>query len=209
MHLRRKHHPNQGGKVMIHAGDTLYNPVTGERMTFLATSADTGGEYVKIELRADPGAVVAAAHVHPAQEERFEILSGVFGAKIDRHTYTAYPGNTLLVDPGVAHKWWNAGDTELVFRCTVSPALEFESLIETMFSLAADGKTNKKGMPNPLRLAVIARHHLDDVVLPGIPVWMQKAALALGAPMGRMLGYGATYDGGGKPAALVPAPAAG
>ena len=42
-----------------------------------------------------------------------------------------------------------------MFRCVVRPALQFESLIETMFALAADGKTNRKGMPNPLRLAVI------------------------------------------------------
>jgi hypothetical protein len=32
-----------------------------------------------------------------------------------------------------------------------------------MFALAEDGKTNKKGMPNPLRLAVIARAHFDTV----------------------------------------------
>jgi hypothetical protein len=35
-----------------------------------------------------------------------------------------------------------------------------------MFGLAADGKTNLKGMPNPLRLAVIAQLHFDDVRLP-------------------------------------------
>jgi hypothetical protein len=66
----------------------------------------------------------------------------------------------LVVEPGQAHKWWNAGEEELVFRCEVRPALGFESLIETMFALAAAGKTNKKGMPNPFRLAVIAQAHL-------------------------------------------------
>ena len=40
--------------------------------------------------------------------------------------------------------------------------MQFEQLIETMFGLAADGKTNRKGMPNPLHLAVIAKHHFDD-----------------------------------------------
>jgi hypothetical protein len=29
----------------------------------------------------------------------------------------------------------------------VRPALQFESLLETMFALATDGKTNRKGMP--------------------------------------------------------------
>ncbi len=73
------------------------------------------------------------------------------------------------------------------------PALQFEALLETMFALAADGKTNRKGMPNPLRLAVIARHHFDDVRLPFPPVWLQRLGLALGAPVGRALGYRASY----------------
>jgi hypothetical protein len=58
-------------------------------------------------------------------------------------------------------------------------------------------------MPNPLRLAVIAREHFDDVRLPAPPAWMQRMGLALGAPLGRALGYGPTY----LPAA-EPAPAA-
>ena len=72
-------------------------------------------------------------------------------------------------------------------------ALQFESLLETMFALANDGKTNRKGMPNPFRLAVIAKAHHDTVVVPFPPVWLQKAGLALGAPLGRLLGYAASY----------------
>ena len=78
---------------------------------------------------------------------------------------------------------------EAHFVCEVRPALQFEQLIETMFALAADGKTNRKGMPNPLRLAVIARRPLRHVRLPFPPAWMQRAGLALGAPLGRLLGY--------------------
>ena len=54
-----------------------------------------------------------------------------------------------------------------------------------MFSLAADGKTNRKGMPNPLRLAVIANAHFDTVRLPFPPAFLQRIGLALGAPVGR------------------------
>jgi hypothetical protein len=67
---------------MVSAGQTLVNPVTGERMTFIRTSADTGGEYVLVELRAEPDAFVAAAHVHPGQTETFEAVSGTLGAKV-------------------------------------------------------------------------------------------------------------------------------
>jgi hypothetical protein len=62
-----------------------------------------------------------------------------------------------------------------------------------MFSLAAQGKTNRKGMPNPFRLAVIAQAHFDTVRLPFPPAFIQRIGLALGAPLGRLLGYGPTY----------------
>ena len=64
---------------------------------------------------------------------------------------------------------------------------------EEPFVLAEDGKTNRKGMPNPLRLAVIAHAHFDTVRLPQPPAWLQRAGLALGAPLGRVLGYRSTY----------------
>jgi hypothetical protein len=75
----------------------------------------------------------------------------------------------------------------------VRPALQFEALLETMFALAADGKTNHKGMPNPFRLAVIANAHFDTVRLPFPPALVQRIGLALGAPLGRALGYEPTY----------------
>jgi hypothetical protein len=72
-----------------------------------------------------------------------------------------------------------------------------------MFALAVDGKTNKKGMPNPLRLAVIANAHFDTVRLPFPPAIVQRIGLALGSPAGRLLGYTPTYEpGAGVPATL-------
>ena len=63
-----------------------------------------------------------------------------------------------------------------------------------MFALAADGKTNRKGMPNLLRLAVIANAHFDTVRLPFPPAFIQRIGLALGAPVGRLVGYESTYE---------------
>jgi quercetin dioxygenase-like cupin family protein len=178
---------------MIHAGDAIENPVTGERLVFRKTSQETGGEAVVLEAFVKPTGFVAAAHVHPYQEERFQVLKGTVGFHLGRKKLVAGPGQRLTVPAGTPHKFWNAGEDEAHFVCEVRPALQFEELIETMFGLAADGKTNKKGMPNPLRLAVIAHAHFDDVRLPFPPAWMQRMGLALGAPLGRLLGYEATY----------------
>ncbi len=186
---------------MIRAGDELVNPVTGERLVWELTAHDTNGAYTLFDTYVEPGGAVAAAHVHPYQTEIFTVVEGRLGVKRGREKLEFGPGEVAMIDPGTPHKFWNAGDTTLRFRAEVRPALQFESLIETMFGLAAEGKTNKKGMPGPFRLAVIANHHFDVVRLPVIPHALQKMALVPGSLMGRMMGYQPTYEGAaGTPA---------
>ena len=180
---------------MIRNGDRLENPVTGEVLIFHRTSRETGGEAVLVETIVRPGGFVAKAHVHPHQTERFEVLEGRLGLRVGDRDLLAGPGDVATVPPGTPHHFWNAGNREARFLCEVRPALEFESLIQTMFTLAAEGRTNRKGMPNPLRLAVIARAHFDTVRLPFPPASLQRAGLAVGAPLGRLLGYGPTAAG--------------
>jgi mannose-6-phosphate isomerase-like protein (cupin superfamily) len=187
---------------VFHAGDQIENPVTGERLVFRATSAETNGERVVFETIVQPDGFVAAAHVHPSQSERFEVVAGTLGMRRRREKLELAAGDAVTVEPGTPHRFWNAGEDEARFVCTVMPALGFERLIATMYSLAAAGRTNRKGMPNPLRLAVIANHHFDDVRLPLIPQPLQKLALTLGAPLGRLAGYTATFDP--TPRELVP-----
>jgi quercetin dioxygenase-like cupin family protein len=133
---------------MIRTGTVIENPVTGERIVFRKTSRDTGGQAVVIETFVQPDGFVAAGHVHPSQEGRFEVLKGSVGFKIGRDKLVAGL-HSVTVPAGTPHKFWNAGDSEAHFVCEVRPALQFESLLETMFALAVDGMTNKKGMPNP------------------------------------------------------------
>ena len=61
---------------MIQPGDSIYNPVTGERMTWVRTSTDTGGAVAEIDLELSPTAHLAAEHIHLNQEEKFEVLEG-------------------------------------------------------------------------------------------------------------------------------------
>ena len=179
---------------MITTGQTLRNRVTGETLVFRTTSADTNGERVVVETFVEPNGAVAAAHLHPAQEERFEVLAGEVEFRLGKRKLVAKPGDRVLVPAGTPHRFRNVGEETAHFVCEVTPALGFEQLIETMFSLAEDGKVSKKGMPNPLRLAVIARHHFDDVRLPFPPAWLQRLGLAFGAPLGRLFGYKPTYE---------------
>jgi hypothetical protein len=99
----------------------------------------------------------------------------------------------VTVEEGTVHSFRNVGDTPASFVCEVRPALGFERFITTMFGLAADGKTNRKGMPSPLRLAVIANAHFDDLRLPYVPAFAQRAALVAAAAIGRLTGIEPAY----------------
>jgi quercetin dioxygenase-like cupin family protein len=173
---------------VIRSGDTLANAITGETIQFLETAAETDGEYTLIEVTLEPRGGVPMAHVQPYQSETFEILDGELSMKAGCDTLVAQAGDVVSVPPGENHKFWNASSKTVRFRCTVAPALQFEGFIETMFALAADGKLNKRGMPNPLRLAPLALAYFDDVRAPVIPAWVQKAGLVPAAALARVIG---------------------
>jgi hypothetical protein len=61
---------------MARTDDMIEHPVTGERIEFLETARDTDGEALRMRLLVEPRGFAAAEHVHPRQDERFEILSG-------------------------------------------------------------------------------------------------------------------------------------
>ena len=61
---------------MAYTGQSFENPVSGERITFLQTAADTDGALLELELELSADGHVPGAHVHPEQEERFHVLEG-------------------------------------------------------------------------------------------------------------------------------------
>ncbi|MBV9001795.1 MAG: cupin domain-containing protein [Solirubrobacterales bacterium] len=163
---------------MAYAGQTMLNPVSGERITFLRTAADTDGEYLEIEVELTPDGAVPGMHVHPRQEERFEILSGNVRFRKGLKKIDAKAGDVVVVEPGKAHKFNNAGEETAAMRVRVTPALDMERLLETAVGLAQDGRVTRKGMPWPLDLALFVREFKNEVRGPGAPGWVQRASLA-------------------------------
>lgn len=178
---------------MARAGETIHNPVTGERLTWRSVAADTGGRLVLGEMVVPPGGFVAAEHVHPTQEERYEILAGVLKVRLDGRERALGPGERVVVPAGRPHLWWNAGPEEVRFRCEVTPALHFETFLETFFGLASDGKTNAKGLPNLLQLAVLMRAYHDEVRLARPSPAVQSLLFGPLSIVGRLLGYRSSY----------------
>jgi quercetin dioxygenase-like cupin family protein len=186
---------------MARAGETIVNPVNRERLTFLATARDTDGELLRIEHVFEPGGFVPAAHIHPKQEERLEVLSGSPRFRIVESERAAEPGDVLTVPPGTPHTWWNAGNEETRMLVEFRPAFRTETLFETLYGLARDGKLNKRGAPNPLLAAVLVKEYADEVsvapqkefLLSRLPPSLIRVLIAVLAPLGGLLGYRGRY----------------
>src|SRR5262245_41364462 len=98
------------GVPAVHSGDTVENPVTGERFTFTDTAASTGGELLAFDFALRPGGAVPIPHVHPSQTERFEILAGRMRFRVGLRTRIAEAGDVVEIAPGVMHSFATAGD---------------------------------------------------------------------------------------------------
>ena len=141
----------------IRPGDTVSNPVTGERFTFTHTAASSGGELLAFDFALKPGGAVPIAHVHPVQTERFAVVSGRMRFRVGRKRIDAGPGDVVEVAPGVAHSFANAGDEEARLRVEVRPALAMEEMFADVVALARSGRMTRRGLPrSPLLLAPLA-----------------------------------------------------
>jgi uncharacterized RmlC-like cupin family protein len=109
--------------------------MTGERVTFVRTAADTGGELLELELVWPRPGRRAGEHVHPEMEERYEVLSGTAAFRIgSAPEFTAGPGDTVIVAPGTPHLAWNPTGAEVRLRVEFRPALRWEEFVVRLFA---------------------------------------------------------------------------
>jgi quercetin dioxygenase-like cupin family protein len=164
---------------MIQPGQTLENPVTGERFSFRETAATTDGELLAFELGLRPGGAVPIPHVHPIQTERFEVVAGLMRFRVGFRHLIAEPGDVVEVAPGVMHGFANAGEEEARVAVEVRPALAMEEMFAEVIAMAEAGRMGKSGMPrNLLDLASLARRYDQEAHAPFLGVASQRLLLA-------------------------------
>ncbi len=112
--------------------------------------------------------------------------------KIDGRARSATRDDVVVIPPGTRHQWWNSGDEIARATLVLRPAMKFETVMETMFGLARDGKTNPRGIPNLLQVAALAP--FADGYLPGPPIVEQRIVFRVLGVVGRRFGYRARYE---------------
>ncbi len=177
---------------MATAGQTIENPVSGERFTFERTARDTDGQFLRMEMTVKPGGAVPAAHIHARQEEEFEVLAGTLRLRAGNEPARLLgAGDAVVVPAGVAHEWSNAGEEAVRVRITFRPALDIETMFETICGLASDGKVDARGAVPFLQGVLLADAYA--IYNPNPPVPVQQSLVALLRPLARRRGYRPWY----------------
>jgi quercetin dioxygenase-like cupin family protein len=115
---------------MAFEGQTVENPDTGERVTFVSITPEL---LVMEDVWPRPGHR-AIEHVHPEMEERWEVLEGRAAFRVGRQEREARAGETVVAPPGVPHLAWNPADAPVHLRIEMRPALRWAEFTERLFA---------------------------------------------------------------------------
>src|SRR5207247_3378294 len=113
------------------------------------------------------------------------VLEGELTLKLDGQTSILREGESAVIEAGVWHDWWNAGDRDARARVEITPGERFAHMIETLWGLARLGHTNAKGMPPPLQLALFGQEFRYIAAFRKPPRSVQRALFGCLAPIAR------------------------
>jgi quercetin dioxygenase-like cupin family protein len=178
---------------MLKQGDRITNARTGQILIFLKTGKEMNGKLLQIECISPPRSLDEPEHIHPFQQNSFEIVSGILDFSIDGDQRIAEPGEVVIIPPNVPHFFRNAGKTEAQFIQEFKPALHIDSFFETSFALSRDGKLNKKGIPNLIHGSLIMLKYKNEIRVTNLPWVIQYLIYLALSPVGKLMGYSADY----------------
>jgi quercetin dioxygenase-like cupin family protein len=180
------------------------DPVLRMRSRFWRTT-DDAKEVLHVETWVDPGGGVTP-HIHPAMEERFEVLEGRPEFLAGRSWKETRPGETVLVAPGTRHAFRNRGGEVAHLVCQATPPSTLQEFLEDAAGLSRAGAITRRALPRSLdgllQAAVMVHHYRDMVTLlaPLPPPAIQRLVIPPLARAGERRGYRAGSIGRGAQA---------
>ena len=162
--------------------ERIFNPVTGEKLLVLESTA----EVFKIEFTIDPRSEIAGEHFHPFQQQKVFVTKGELHCRINGVNHVLFAGDTATIPAGAHHFQANPTDMEARAIEEHRPAGRIHSFFRVLFTLAQEGKTNRKGIPKPLIGAAFAAEFKDTARVSSLGLRILFGALA---PVSRLLGY--------------------
>lgn len=99
---------------------------------------DTGGGCALVEHPLAPRTLAAPLHTHAREDEYTYVLEGEVGVLVGGSVAVARPGDVVLKPRGVAHTFWNAGNTTARVLELIAPA-GFEDYFRELGQLVVPG----------------------------------------------------------------------
>lgn len=127
-------------------------------------------------------------HVHPHQDERFEVLEGELTVQLGRRTRVLRAGETLEVPRRTAHRMWNAAERPARARWEVRPALRTQEMFEAIDRSRGFRAQPRTGGMTLLGAAPVLTRFSDEFRLTA-PTVVMKPLLAVVAAVARARGY--------------------
>jgi len=170
---------------------------TGERITFSRGAGGTAGDRLEAENVVKPGAG-PPMHVHHLQGEALTVRQGRMGyQRLGQPPQDAGPGETVMFEAGDPHKFWNAGDDDLVCTGYIEPILNVEYFLTEMF---ASVQRHGAGRPDPFDMAFLVTRYRAELGVLEIPPTVQRFVFPMMVALGRLLGRYRRYADAPPPA---------
>src|SRR5437870_9009610 len=147
----------------------------GERLTFTGIVRDRDGvERIVGEAVAQPKAG-PPMHIHYLEDEGFTVMSGTLGYQLlGQEPYYAREGETVVFPAGTAHRWFNAGTTEVRFTGWAKPPNNHEYILASIFESM---QRNRGRRPSLWDMAFLVTRYRTEMGNPAIPMFIQRAVL--------------------------------
>ncbi len=163
----------------------------GDSMEILETAEMTGGARTRVRLVFKPGGSRVPLHRHLLQDETYDGLSGTVTYMLDRKMHRAPAGTTFTLPKDVIHEHYTVGPEDAVSIQTMTPALDFDVIVENLFGLGSEGR----GV-NPidaLMQGLVWIRKMKGPFYLALPIWSQRALAAVVSPIAYLCGYRAVY----------------
>ena len=168
----------------------------GERLTFLGVGSDERGEYLEVKNSVSPGSG-PPMHVHHLQEEVLTVERGTMGwQRLGEEEHLAQAGDTITFAPGEVHKFWNAGDDELVCSGHARPPDNLEYFLTQIY---ASTRANGGKRPRVFDSAYLTSRYRSEFGMAEIPAPVQRVVFPVVVGIGRLLGRHRRFAGAPEP----------
>ena len=154
---------------------------TGETICFVKTGKDTNGAYAEIICTVPAGKKGPPSHIHPLQDENFEVIEGKLELSAGSKKIILEPGQSFNVTARKVHTFSNPYDCEMKFKATYKPALNIDYFLVQSFNELNNHPNIKKSL---VQLIVDFEYTLKQIpgqfVIAGIPTFVLSFFAAFG-----------------------------